>query len=286
MGRDGIPVDFAREISNAQGPRPVPTGAAVEQVRRVFWKSQPQPAGHVQGVELRLGRSKRPRFMMDLPAPDPSPSIRREEAIPLRQPGFQRTRFGSLWDAGRRVGDVQPGLAAAAMGASASVAGGFRPGVGPGLDVRVEIRQVIGQSSDPDSETRGGIQAEEPDPGQAPDPDIGPDVQLRECVGARNRRKPPWVDPAHPERHDPDPRDPVAEVDLEGRIGRGEESLQDTRIDRPVGEQQIVPVHRQHPASGMSERGFAGADHGGEVPPSMEIASPAPGSGVRNCFGE
>src|SRR6516165_4044259 len=108
-----------------------------------------------------------------------------------------------------------------------------------------------------DGDPAARVEAEEPDRLTTAEPDVRPDVQLRERTGARDGGEEARRDVLHPEGHDPDPGVPVECVDLE--------TFRDERPDRldghgPVGEQQVRPAHAPDPRlSAHARQGWATA---------------------------
>ena len=82
--------------------------------------------------------------------------------------------------------------------------------------LRHAIRQMPEGSCDGDSQLLIRIKTEEPHTTNAvPVDNIGPDIRFKKPRNSRHRRKPPWPNSLHGERHQPQPRTAVELFDRE-----------------------------------------------------------------------
>src|SRR5204862_6520286 len=86
------------------------------------------------------------------------------------------------------------------------------------------------------------VERDEPNAAAGADADIRAEVQLWNRTEAARRKEAAGPGVSHPECHDADPRTVLANVGLDS--GR-QERAELIRIDRPVGEEEVVPALRE-----------------------------------------
>src|SRR5919199_1437863 len=180
--------------------------------------------------------------MMDLAAPDRAAPIGHVHTIALGQPpidaavrrlddGTGRPILRRKLRGRRSLVDAPAGVAPPAV-----VAGEHHTRIVIGQvkrDARATYRQRVRR-----------IQTEEPYAWLPLQRDVGADVELRKGRHPWQGRDVVWTEARYMKRDHPDPRRTVEGVYLQGRWDEGTDH---GRLDRPVHEQEAVPLHRQRP---------------------------------------
>ena len=105
--------------------------------------------------------------------------------------------------------------------------------------VGAAIGEPVERAPDADEQRARRVERDEPNAAAGADADIRAEVQLWNRTEAARRKEAAGLGVSHPECHDADPRTVLANVGLDS--GR-QERAELIRIDRPVGEEEVVPA--------------------------------------------